>query len=371
MNQWRRIASLCFGLSLVWLLTSCRTEAKQSEQMGRIPEIIATVPFEVGGPGTVAVNSQTGYVYILNPANHVGIFQGLEQVASIEIGRRPSAVAVDENGGWVYVVSEYGDSVAVIRETELMATLPTAGRRPLDVAIEPESGWAYVVSGYEPVEGSTVVEGNVTVIHGTEIIGRIPLGRVLAKYVVADPKTGYVYIGGISGSVIVIRQLEEIARYEVTNSINAMSVNPNTGDVYVTGADLQLHHFKGGEFISTIGVGEGNASIRNIKVHPLTGDVYLIYWGQQTEAVIIRDGVEIGRAPVGPGGLKMAIDPLTGNVYVTDFWSDIVTAINGTEVMATFEVGWYPYGVGVNPANGWVYVSNTNDHTVTILGFQE
>lgn len=367
MNPWTRIVCLCFGLSLLGLLTGCRTETERIEQ---IPKIIATVPFEAGGPGTVAVNSQTGFVYILNPANHVGIFQDVEQVASIEIGRRPSAVAVDENGGWVYVVSEYGDSVAVIRETELIATLPTAGRRPLDVAIEPESGWAYVVSGYEPVEGSIVVEGNVTVIHGTEIVGVIPLGRVLAKYVVADPKTGYVYVGG-SRQVIVIRGLREIARHDVEYSINAMDINPTTGDVYAVGTGFQLYHFQEGEYISTYEVGDGRAGIRNIKVHPITGDIYTAFWGQETEAIIIRDGAEIGRAPVGPGGLKMAIDPLTGNVYVTDFWSDMVTAINGTEVIATFDVGWYPYGIGVNPANGWVYVSNTNDHTVTILGFEE
>lgn len=369
MNQWRRIACLCFGLSLIWLLTSCRTEAKQSEQMGRIPEIIATVPFEVGGPGTVAVNPQTGYVYILNPANHVGVFQGIEQVASLEIGRRPSAVAIDENGGWVYVVSEYGDSVAAIRETELMATLPTAGRRPLDVAIEQESGWAYVVSGYEPVEGSTAVEGNVTVIHGTEIIGTILLGRVLATRTIVN-SNGYVYVGAVGGEIVIIKDLQEIARYEATSRIEAMVANAQTGDVYVLDGQW-LYRFSDDQLMDTARIGFGNDYLRNMKVHPLTGDLYIVNWGEQTEALVVRDFQVIGRAPVGPGGLKMTIDPLTGNVYVADFWSDMVTVINGTEIVATFEVGWYPYGIGVNPANGWVYVSNTNDHTITVLGFQE
>jgi YVTN family beta-propeller protein len=74
---------------------------------------------------------------------------------------------------------------------------------------------------------------------------------------------------------------------------------------------------------------------------------------------------------IGRSVRKMTIDPLTGNVYVADFRTNTVTLIRNTEVITTFDVGWYPYGIGVNPANGWVYVSNSNDDTVTILGYQE
>jgi YVTN family beta-propeller protein len=65
----------------------------------------------------------------------------------------------------------------------------------------------------------------------------------------------------------------------------------------------------------------------------------------------------------------MAIDPLTGNVYVANFDGNSVTTIHGTEVLTTTQVGWYPYGIGINPTNGWVYVANINDGTVSVLGY--
>ena len=61
----------------------------------------------------------------------------------------------------------------------------------------------------------------------------------------------------------------------------------------------------------------------------------------------------------------------SGYVYVADFRTNTVTVIRDTKVITTFDVGWYPYGIGVNPANGWVYVSNSNDSTATILGYRE
>jgi DNA-binding beta-propeller fold protein YncE len=52
----------------------------------------------------------------------------------------------------------------------------------------------------------------------------------------------------------------------------------------------------------------------------IAGDLYVIDFVQR-EVVVVRskDKLEvIGRAPVGGGPSKMAIDPLTGNVYVAN-----------------------------------------------------
>jgi YVTN family beta-propeller protein len=66
----------------------------------------------------------------------------------------------------------------------------------------------------------------------------------------------------------------------------------------------------------------------------------------------------------------MAIDPPSGNVYVANYDAGNVTVINGTQVLATLTVGWYPYGIGVNPTNGWVDGSNINDGTVSALSYR-
>ncbi len=354
--------------SLILLIAGCQADEP------RIPVVLAEIPFDPAHPVKVAVNSRTGYVYIANGGYHVGVLRGLEQIATLDTGGvEPDSLAVDEERDWVYVVNKSSDDVAVIRGTEVITIVEAAGRAPSDVAVEPQSGWAYVVSGYRkfPPRGQAgVVEGNVSVISGTETIGTISLGRVFAERVIVEPTSGYIYVGGLSGEVIVIQGMTEIARFQAGSSINAMDVNSRTGDVYVTGSDLKLYQFRGAEFITTTRVAEGNGSIFGMCVNSITGDVYLVNTGR--EVIVVHDMQIIERVQdIGRSAKKMTIDPLTGNVYVADFLNNTVTVIHDTKVITTFDVGWYPYGIGVNPANGWVYVSNTNDSTVTILGYQE
>jgi len=364
-------------LFLGYFLLTVVVVACQSEEP-RIPVALAEIPFDPGGPTDVAINPHTGYIYVINSGHYVGVLQSLEQVASLETDVRPHmqpcAVAVDADRGWVYVVNYYGDSVAVIKDTEVVTVLETAGREPRDVAVEPNSGWAYVVSPYRksPPHGEKpVVEGNVTVINGADIVGTIPLGRAPANHVVVDPVNSLVYVGCVGGEVVVIEGMKEIARFEVGLSIQTMDVNPHTGDVYVTGGDQRLYRFREGKLLDEVKLMEGNGSIRNMRVHPATGDVFLVKWAKPSEIIVVRGSKVIGRIPAGRGAMKMAIDPVTGNVYVANFNDDTVTVIHGTEMIATLDVGWYPYGIGVNPANGWVYISNTNDDTITVWGFQE
>ena len=376
MNKFLLWRVLQCWLLLVLLIAGCQPEQP------RIPVVLAEIPLYPGHPVEVAVNPRTGYVYITNEyGDYVFVLSGLKQVATLRTGgKEADALAVDEERGWVYVVNKGSDSITVIRGTEVITTVEAAGREPFDVAVEPQRGWAYVVSGYSklPPRGERpVVEGNVTVISGTRVIGVVSLGQVVAKHVVADPTSGYVYVGGFtgnitdgfSGEVIVIQGIEEIARLEAGSSVEVMDANVKTGDVYIID-DKRLYQFDEGEFVAATLIVEGNDSISNMQVHPITGDVYIVNMGR--EVIVVRNMKIIGRIEdIGRSMRKMSIDPLTGNVYVADFRTNLVTVIHDTEVITTFDVGWYPYGIGVNPANGWVYVSNTNDDTVTILGYQE
>jgi DNA-binding beta-propeller fold protein YncE len=336
--------------------------------------MLAEIPVDPGHPVEVAGDSRTGYVYITNEyGDYIYVLRGVEQVVTLRTGgEKADALAVDEERGWVYVVNKGSDSVTAIRGTEVITTLEVAGDEPRDIAVEPASGWAYIVTGYRkdsPEGEKREVEGNVTVISGTEIVGTISLGRVLANRVVVDPINGYVYVGNVGGEVIVIQGMEEIARLKAGSSINAMDVNAKTGNVYIID-DKKLYQFNEGEFIATAQIVKGNDSISNMQIHPITGDVYIVNMGR--EVIVVRDMKIIKYIEdIGRSVRKMTIDPLTGNVYVADFRTNVVTVIHNTEVITTFDVGWYPYGIGVNPANGWVYVSNTNDDTVTILGYRE
>jgi YVTN family beta-propeller protein len=340
----------------------------------RVPEVMATVDIEPYEPTDVAVNSKTGEIYILSAATHVAVLKGTEQIASLPTGgRRSINLAVDEERGWVYVVNQYTHDVTVIRNNEVITNVKPVGLQPQNVALS-QDGLAYVASGYEDSPDGPIVAGNVTVISGTQVMGSIPLGHEIPTKVLLEPISGDIYIGGVGGKVIVLRGMEEVARFDIDSPIKALDVNPRTGEVYAlnhrTKPAQQLHLFKDAQLIKSLEVqGEGGL-ISNMRVHPVTGDVYVVDPVRQ-EVVVVRENEVIARIPAGLGAEKMVIDPVTGNVYVANYFGDDVTVIHGTKVIATIDVGWYPFGIGVNPANGWVYVSNTNDGTVTVLGFPE
>lgn len=347
----------------------------------RVPEVIATVSLypPAGGPEAVAVNPETGYVYVVNNF-HVAVLREDTLAAILPIGDQSpiSALAVDAEGGWAYVLNGYDDSVTVIRGTEVITTLETIGAAPADVVVEPRSGRAYVVSGYrKEVDGILrVVEGNVTVISGPQVVGVIPLGDMGARHMAADPISSYVYVGGgtgdvtvgIGGEVVVVKGMDVVARFDSGSPVQAMDVDPRTGDVYVLSAYGELALFRSGEIVAVTNV-EEDLAVQNMRVHPTTGVVYIVTIGGRVR--IVRGMRVVEEVIAGWGARKMAIDPVTGNVYVANFNDSTVTVIHGTEVLATIDVGAYPYGIGVNPANGWVYVSNTHGNSVTVLGFRE
>ncbi len=369
-------------LILNLLLVGC----SQSLPLSKIPRPIDTVSLlpDAGSPNVITANPETGYVYVASSHfGRVSVFQKDQFITVLSVGEqsRP-AIAIDVEHDWTYVTNEYGNSVSIIQGKNVVETLDVAGRSPTDVTVEPHSGWAYVVTGGSKKigpDGLAGIEGNVTVLNGPRIVGVIPLGRTLTKYVTADPINGYVYVGAVGGDVIVIKELKEITRYNVGATVTSLEADPRTGDVYVLArspANYDLHRFREGKLIEQVKVEGDRGSVDKLKVHPTTGDVYVLDFVRQ-EVVVVRpaeslDGalVVYDRVPVGREPSKMAIDPYTGNVYVTNLSDNSVTAIQGTEVLTTYQVGWYPYGIGVNPANGWVYVANTNEHSVTILGFK-
>lgn len=354
------------------------------------PTLLANVPFSVGRPDDMVFQPYNNNMYVTNKVNGVGVFNDMVEIGVVPTDDTPIALAADAERGWVYVVNSYSDTVTIIQGTEVITTLETAGRDPRAVAVEAHSGWAYVVSPYKkiPPHGKKpVVDSHVTLISGTQIVGSVSLGNMAAVHVVADPLGGYVYVGGsgsdlvpdFSSEVVVLQGKQIVARYDVGPDIMAMDVNPNTGDVYVLNLapDRNLTQFRAGQLIATMKVRSSTLNQRshlvNMRVHPITGDIYIADL-IQAEVIVVRDMQEIvALLPTGLGSLKMTIDPYSGNVYVANFKSNTVTAIHGTQVLTNINTGWFPYGIGVNPTNGRVYVSNTVDRvfTVTILGVEE
>jgi len=346
--------------------------------VGQIPQVIETIFLSPPGdtPVSAAVNGVSGYVYVLNSNDLLSILQEKQLVATLPVGHqgRP-AMAIDEKQNKVYVVNESEDSLTVIQGTQVIATIPIDGRSPTDVAVDPNNGLVYVVSMYRrhPPRGEVpVVEGKLTVIDNEQVVGTIEFEEIMTKFVEVDPIKGYVYLGAVGGNCIVIKDIQEIARYNVGSTVKSMDVDTRIGDVYAlyrSANGQQLSRFKNGKLVDSAKIEGKGGEVQRIKVHPVTSEVYVIDYTRQ-EVVTVQDMEVTARIPVDWQPKRIAIDPLTSNVYVTSVGYDTVTVIQNTEVLTKISVGWYPLGIEVNPANGWVYVTNTNDDSVTVLGFE-
>ena len=332
-----------------------------------IPELVEVVDVKAPGPWETFVNPKTGLAYV-NGGGTISVLQEREEIATLEIWIVDviQDMAIDEENGWVYGANEtFG--VTVISGTQVIETINADEYATYfkHVEVEPTRDWAYAASGHKfdiLKNFYDEVYGLVTVVKGPDLIGTIPLGHVIPTAMAVDGK-GLVYVGDAGGDIIVLDGLEEVTRYKTGKRIEALDVNPLTGDVYALNNEDKLYRFNAGEQTGELSFEV--PIIFNLKVNPRTGDVYVLS-GLQSLAVV-RDMEVIARLPLNRSPRKMAADPVTGNIYIADFRDNSVAVIRGTEVITTYQVGWYPFGLGVDPRNGRLYVSNTNEGTVSIF----
>jgi YVTN family beta-propeller protein len=342
----------------------------------RIPQVISTREVKIfGGDGVVAINPCTGYVYVAGSA-HLTILRGADIVTEIPIAVNDfRKMAVDEANGLLYIANQDSDNVTVIRGTEQIGVVPTVGKFPRGVAVESRSGYAYVVSPYRSRPfGAGSLEGHILVISGTQVLDNLKLEQVFPGQVVADPLSGLIYVGA-NKKVLVFKDLQETARYELEVGVDSMDVNPRSGEIYAL-THGTLYRFKDGRLIDSVVLGSAIGNVEQIRVNPVSGAVYVPHSGYvptEGRVVVVQNMKVIEDVQVG-GRAALAIDPTTGIVYAANYGGEgpdinTVSVIDGTKVVATIRVGRNPYKIALNPANGWVYVSNTNDGTVTILGY--
>ena len=77
--------------------------------------VITTLPVE-GHPWNVDVNSNTGYVYVINKAGYVTVILGTDVIATLSVGREPEDVTVNPATGYAYVANWFDSNVSVIGE---------------------------------------------------------------------------------------------------------------------------------------------------------------------------------------------------------------------------------------------------------------
>jgi DNA-binding beta-propeller fold protein YncE len=112
-----------------------------------------------------------------------------------------------------------------------------------------------------------------------------------------------------------------------------------------------------------LGIGLGGT---DVAVNPVTGLVYVV--NDYSGDVSIISGTEvITMVVVGDEPRVVAVDPDTGLVYVSNHRSRDITILSGTATIASVETGCWSFDIAANPANGLVYTAHGSCGTVTVL----
>jgi YVTN family beta-propeller protein len=111
--------------------------------------VAGKVPVSVGDlPDAVAIDTMHDRIFVANygtgaTPSTVSEIDSVQRkvIATIPVGVRPQAVAIDAERGLVYVANSHSNSVTVIDEADgrVLATLP-GGQTPYALALDPASG---------------------------------------------------------------------------------------------------------------------------------------------------------------------------------------------------------------------------------------
>jgi YVTN family beta-propeller protein len=273
-------------------------------------------------------SSSTGeaYAYITNyDSNTISVVNVTTNTvtATVNVGIKPSGVAINSIGTKVYVTNYGSNTVSVIDTyTNTVTATVNVGLNPYGITITPDGTKVYVTNYH----GNTVsvidaVTNNVT---ATVNVGLNPYGvAVHDESEVYVTNYGNNTISAINTTTNTIKATLSVGAYPY-----GLAVSPDGKKVYV--------------------VNEGNNNVSVIDT--------------ATENVVAT--VKVGTYPYG-----IALNPTGTKAYVTNSYSNTVSVINteNNTVTATLDVGPYPVGIVINPAGTKLYVAHDHSDIFSII----
>jgi len=287
-------------------------------------------------------------------------------VPSIGVGTEPERIAYDPSSRDLYVTNRGSNNVTVVNGATNKVVVPSigVGSEPFGVTYDPANGYLYVVNF-----GSN----NVTVINSTTnevlvpsiAVGTSPLG------VVYDPPNRFLYVTNqVSGNLTVINGnglIESDWKVAPTYAETFTETGLTSGLSW----NVTLHgQTQRAVAPASVVFSEPNGTYGYTMTGPFgwqlvqptaTGTVTVA--GAPNSVVV--PSIEVGAEPEGVG-----YDPSNGDVYVTNFLSNTVTVISGvsdTVVVPSIGVGGNPLGIAYDESNGDLYVANANSDNVTVI----
>jgi YVTN family beta-propeller protein len=328
--------------------------------VNRTPPSVSTT--EVGRfPTAVAVNPATNQIYVVNfSSNNVTVIDGdTNQTTTVAVGNYPRAVAINPQTNQIYVANYLGNSVTVIDGDTNQTTTVHVRRHPTALAINPQTNQIYVAN-FE--------SNNVTVIDGdtnqttTVAVGNWPSALAI------NPQTNQIYVANSSSDNVTVidGDTNQTTTVAVGESPRALAINPQTNQIYVANSSSDnVTVIDGDTNQTTVAVGQEPTALT---INPQTNQIYVANKKSDNVTVINGDTNQTTTVAVGEEPSVLAINPRTGQIYVANKYSNNVTVIDcDTNHTTTVAVGNQPDALGINPQTNQIYVANDFSDNVTVI----
>lgn len=283
--------------------------------------------------------------------------------ATIPVGRRPEAVAVDPKGHTAYTAN-YEDGTVSVIDTVKRANIATlqVGNGPVSMAVDPTSHTACTANNRD--DTVSLIDTTSGAVTAAVKVGTNPWG------VGIDPGAHAAYVANMwdySVSVINLDNHTVTATIPVGKNPYGVAVDPaihtayiaNSSDGTLTAIDTRNHNVT-----ATIPVGNDP---RGVAVDPGTHTLYVTNEAEGTASVInpqtqrVIDTIHIGNSPYG-----VAVDPKTHTFYTANH-DNAVSAIDTKNfTVSALRIGKNTFAIDVDPITHTVYTAN-QDNTVSVI----
>jgi YVTN family beta-propeller protein len=315
-------------------------------------------------PATPAFDVADGDIYIPDfgsiflGGNNVTIVSGASHqvLANLAVGDDPISAVYDPGDSDVYIMN-FGISMnlTVLHGTSIIGWIPV-GDSPNGGVYNPTNGDLYVTN---------TASGNVSVISGTTVVTSIKVGGNPAPPTY-DSINNEVYVPNTgSNTVSVIKGTTVIGTVNVGLQPSRAAFDSTNGHIYVPNT--------GGSNVSVIA---GTTLLGNLTTgsapwsatfDSANGNVYVPCTGSN-QLSVIANNQSVTNLSVGDTPREAIYDDATGLVYLTNWASNNVSAINGTRVVASIDVGLAPYDGVDDTVTGQTYIDVYDSDNVTVIG---
>ena len=296
-------------------------------------------------------------------------------VTQVTVGGNPQGVAVDPVTNLIYVANSTTTLSVIDGTTDTVSATITLPQAISYVAVDAVTNKIYATGGIDQ-EPLFVIDGATDTV---TTLGGLGLSLGMAM----DPTSNTLYVLVLNETVdpqqLLLLVLDGATnggvyqRFDPNFQTNtgAIAVNSVTDKVYVgSNSDPGAFQVFDGATQSMSGPFTAGNAFQSMVTDNATN---LIYSAQGNGTVSVIDGATNSQVDeISVGGLNSAIafDPTTNHFFVTDYntasvWT--IDAATNAVVGSAIPTGSHPDGVAVNPVTGKVYVANLSDGTVSVI----